>query len=160
MKLYTLLIAALLTFNSTAILAQEDNNTVGISSYQYFGEKINPDNAINTTTFLKEMKSKDSIDVKLEAKILSVCKKKGCWMDLDLGNGNSMKVRFKDYEFFVPKDADGRMAVVEGRAKLETIDVATLKHYAQDAGKSEDEIAAITEPETAYSFEAFGVIIK
>ena len=80
-------------------------------------------------------------------------------MDVDLENGSSMKVRFKDYEFFVPKNADGKVCVIEGRAKMETIDVATLKHYAEDAGKSEKEIAAITEPEKGFSFLANGVII-
>lgn len=160
MKLNTILIVAAFIFGFNGIQAQEKSNTDGLSSYEYYGEKISPDNAINPSEFLKEIKSKDSIEVKLEAKISSVCKKKGCWMDLDLENGTTMKVRFKDYEFFVPKDADGRMAVVEGKAKLETIDVATLKHYAEDAGKSEDEIAAITKGEMAYSFEAFGVIIK
>ncbi len=157
MKLHTLLIAVAFTFGFNSIQAQNDPNT---TSYEYFGEKITPENAMTSSEFLKAIKSKDSLDVKLEAKIDAVCQKKGCWMDLDLGNGTTMKVRFKDYEFFVPKDADGKMAVVEGKAKLETIDVSTLKHYAEDAGKSEEEIAAITESETAYSFEAFGVIIK
>lgn len=125
-----------------------------------YGEKISPDNALKPAEFLAKLGDKDSIDVKLEAKIITVCKKKGCWMDLDLENGETMKVRFKDYEFFVPKDADGKTAILEGRAKKDVLDVATLRHYAEDAGKSADEIAAITEDEKAYSFEAVGVIIK
>ena len=35
-----------------------------------------------------------------------------------------------------------------------------LKHYAEDEGKSQEEIDAISEPEFAYTFEAIGVIIK
>ena len=34
-----------------------------------------------------------------------------------------------------------------------------LKHYAEDDGQSEEEIAAITEPETKYLFMASGVIL-
>ena len=127
---------------------------------QYFGAKIDEKGAVKPAEFLKSIEGKEQMDVKLEAKIVTVCKKKGCWMDLDLGNGTTMKVRFKDYEFFVPKDADGKMAIVDGFAKFEEKDVETLRHYALDAGKSEDEIAAITQPEESYSFEASGVIIK
>ena len=127
---------------------------------EYFGAKINEKGAISPKQFLKEMEGKESMEVKLEAKIETCCKKKGCWMDLDLENGTTMKVRFKNYEFFVPKDADGRMAIVQGVAKVEMTDVETLRHYAEDAGKSEEEIAAITEGERAVSFEAIGVIIK
>lgn len=127
---------------------------------EYFGAKISEKGAVSTSQFLKSMEGKETMEVKLEAKIETCCKKKGCWMDLDMGNGTTMKVRFKDYEFFVPKDADGRMAIVEGVAKVETIDVETLRHYASDAGKSEEEIASITEEELTISFEAIGVIIK
>ena len=61
-----------------------------------FGEKIKKDGAINTTEFLKMMEGKDSLFVKLEAPINEACKKKGCWMNVDLGNNREMMVRFKD----------------------------------------------------------------
>ncbi len=38
--------------------------------------------------------------------------------------------------------------------------VEDQRHYAEDAGKGEDEIAAITEVETTLSFEADGVLVK
>lgn len=127
---------------------------------EYFGDTINPEGAISTNEFLSKIKEVDSLEVKLEAKITEVCQKKGCWMDLDLENGKTMTVRFKDYGFFVPKDADGRVAIVEGWAKKDTTTVELLRHYAEDAGKSKEEVEAITEPEIGYSFEAHGVIIK
>ena len=81
-------------------------------------------------------------------------------MDVDLGNGESMVVKFKDYGFFVPKNSSGSTAVLEGVAKVETQTVDWLKHKAEDAGKSQEEIDAITEPEVKVSFMADGVIIK
>jgi len=81
-------------------------------------------------------------------------------MVLNLGEGNDMRVTFKDYGFFVPKDAAGKTAIVQGVATMDTTDVATLQHYAEDAGESQEVIDAITEPEFNYAFEAVGVIIK
>ena len=79
---------------------------------------------------------------------------------LDLGDGKEMRVTFKDYEFFVPKDAAGSLAIVEGVASMDTTSVEELKHYLQDAEASQEEIDAVTEPEYNYAFEAIGVIIK
>jgi hypothetical protein len=125
----------------------------------YYGEKIKANGAISTSEFVKLIEGKDSLAVKMKVKINEACKKKGCWMNVDLGNGQSMMVRFKDYGFFVPKDADGSDAIIEGQAFREEVSVDMLRHYAEDAGKSKDEIAAITKSEINLSFEAVGVII-
>ncbi len=124
------------------------------------GDAITEDGAVSSANFLTQFEGKDSLNVKLTASITEVCSKKGCWMKLDLENGKSMRVTFKDYGFFVPLNAAGKLAVVEGIAKIDTTDVATLKHYAEDANATQEEIDAITEPEINYSFEAVGVIIK
>ncbi len=81
-------------------------------------------------------------------------------MTLDMGNQPDLRVRFKDYGFFVPKDASGKTAVVEGRAYVDTVSAETLRHYAADAGKSEKEIKAINKLEVRVSFIADGVIIE
>jgi hypothetical protein len=81
-------------------------------------------------------------------------------MNVDIGGGETMKVVFKDYEFFVPLDVAGKSAILEGVAKKEITSVATLRHYAEDAGKSKEEILAITKPEKKIVFEAEGVILK
>ncbi len=124
------------------------------------GANISSDGAMNAAEFLEAFKGKDSLDVKLTAKIDDVCAKKGCWMTLVLDDETTMMVGFKDYEFFVPKDAYGKMATVEGVATIDTISVAAQKHYLEDANASQEEIDAVTEPEITYAFEANGVIIK
>ena len=124
-----------------------------------FGEKVKPAGAIEGQAFLKQIEGKDSMDVKLKATILEVCQKKGCWMNVDLGDGKTMMVRFKDYGFFVPKDANGRTAIMDGKAFREIITVDMLRHYAEDAGKSKEEIEKITADEERLSFEASGVLI-
>ena len=125
-----------------------------------FGAEVNPEGAIQMAEFLTMMEGKDSAEVTIKGNISKVCQKKGCWMDMETADGQTMKVTFKDYGFFVPKNCGGKEAIMTGKAKMETIDVATLQHYAEDAGKSQDEIAAITEPETQLTFEATGVIIQ
>lgn len=131
--------------------------------YLSFGEKITEDNSISKEEMAKKfnnLKEGDTIAVKFASNVNSVCKKKGCWMKLDLGNEKESMVRFKDYGFFVPLDADKKDVIVEGRAFVTKISVDQLQHYAKDAGKTEEEIAKITEPEFTYAFEADGVLLR
>ncbi len=125
-----------------------------------FGEEITEEGAISGEDFLKAFEGKDSMEVKVQAPIVEVCQKKGCWMDLQLTADQTMTIRFKDYGFFVPKDAAGKIAIVEGIAKVDTISVAELKHYAEDREVSQEEIDAITEPEISLELIAKGVILK
>lgn len=130
------------------------------SSNTQFGELIEAENAISIDEFSTAMEGKDSLEVKLFATAKDVCKKKGCWMKVEKADGSMMRVTFKDYGFFVPKDITGKNVIIEGTAYADTVSVEDLKHYAEDGGESPEAIAAITEPEIATTFVAKGVIIQ
>ena len=149
--------------NSEANATENETAEVEVAEVEvlnYFGEEITLDDAIAASELPAALEGKDSLNVKVEGTINACCQTKGCWMDVDLGNGESMIVKFKDYGFFVPKNSSGSTAVLEGVAKVETQTVDWLKHKAEDAGKTQEEIDAITEPEVKVSFMANGVIIK
>ena len=124
------------------------------------GDEITDEGALTTLEFLEKFDEIQSQEVKLTGYVTDVCAKKGCWMVVELNTEKNMRVTFKDYGFFVPKDAAGKLATIQGIATMDTTDVATLKHYAEDAEESQEVIDAITEPEYNYAFEATGVIIK
>ncbi|MTI21017.1 DUF4920 domain-containing protein [Fulvivirga sp. RKSG066] len=126
----------------------------------YYGAQITTENALKSDQFIAEMSDKDSLQVKVEATIIETCEKKGCWMTLDMGYGKEMRVTFKDYGFFVPTDSvEGHKVIIDGLARRTTTDVETLRHFAEDGGKSEDEIAQITEPKEEITFVATGAAI-
>lgn len=126
----------------------------------YHGKKISEKGAIPATQLVTKMGGKDKMPAKVEGTVEDVCKMKGCWMKVKTGDGQVMRVSFKDYGFFVPKDIVGKTVVLEGTAETTTTPVAELRHYAEDAGKSKEEIEKITEPEKALTFVADGVIVK
>ncbi|MDH5413472.1 MAG: DUF4920 domain-containing protein [Flavobacteriaceae bacterium] len=132
-------------------------------AYLSFGDKITDEEVISKEVMREKfssLKEGDTIAVKFSSSINEVCKSKGCWMKLNLGNEKETMVKFKDYGFFMPLDSDDREVIVEGRAYVTKISVEEQQHYAKDAGKSEEEIANITEPEFTYAFEADGVLMK
>ena len=105
------------------------------------------------------LKVADTLKTSFSAEVVEVCQAKGCWMKLQLGDGQQTMVRFKDYGFFVPKDIAGKQVVVNGLAFVEEMSIEDQRHYAKDGGKSEAEIAAIKEIKKTFGFEAEGVII-
>ncbi|MBV7268472.1 DUF4920 domain-containing protein [Winogradskyella luteola] len=131
-------------------------------AYASFGMKINDADALSSERMMehyKGLKAGDTVPAKMKAKIVDVCSKKGCWMTLDMDGENEVMVKFKDYGFFMPLNAEGNV-VVNGKAFVTETSVDELRHYAEDAGKSEEEIAAITEPKFEYRFEADGVLLE
>jgi hypothetical protein len=130
-------------------------------SMNFYGDTITTDGAIHPDAFKAQMEGNDSLEIKVEATINQTCKMKGCWMTLDMGSGEEMRVNFKDYGFFVPKEGvSGKTAIIEGIAYRDTLSVDYLRHLAEDEEATPEEIAAITEPEISVNFEATGVIIK
>lgn len=149
-------IAAILLAGSILACKGPENKTQTVISY--FGDSISWEaDAVDAHQLISWMVGKDSAEARVKGQVLEVCQAKGCWMDLDLGHGEFMTVRFKDYGFFMPKDCAGNTVVIEGMVKKEVEDVDWLRHKAQDAGKSPEEIEAITEPEISYTFLARGV---
>lgn len=154
-----LLALTIITFNVNAQKAKAANT----NDYALFGEKFALNNVMTNKQMLKKyktLKKGDSVAVKFKSNIKDVCKKKGCWMNMDLTEGQESFVKFKDYGFFVPLNADSSEAIVNGVAFVDIVSVAELKHYAKDGGKSQAEIDKITKPETTYAFKATGVYIK
>ncbi|MCH7401982.1 DUF4920 domain-containing protein [Belliella kenyensis] len=125
-----------------------------------YGEFVSEQGVVSLDQLYKELLADGEFEGKVVGQIKEVCTKKGCWMTLDLPNGETMRVTFKDYGFFVPLNAHGYPVIIEGVATRSVTDVATLKHYAEDAGKSKEEIDEITAPKEEYAFEAIGVVIK
>ena len=132
-------------------------------NYTSVGMEINDADALPAARMAehyKAMKVGDTVNSKMIGKVEEVCQSKGCWMKVDLENGEQVMVKFKDYAFFMPKDLAGKEVVLNGKAFVNEVPVDEQRHYAEDSGATPEEIAAITAPKKTFSFEADGVLIK
>jgi hypothetical protein len=125
-----------------------------------YGAKIKSKGAKPIAEVVSKLESETKLeDVKIKAKILEVCPNKGCWLKLELPDGNQAMVKMKDYGFFVPLAAKGKEVVIEGEMSMKTTSVKELKHYAEDAKKSQAEIDAITQPKKEVNILAKGIVV-
>lgn len=124
-----------------------------------FGEKVNSEGAIDVSKLIAQVSTEKDSDVKIKGKVVDVCTKQGCWLKMETADGGNVMVKMKDHAFLVPVDLNGKEIVVDGTAKMKVTPVKELKHYAEDAGKTKEEIAKITEPKKEVVVEAKGVLV-
>ena len=125
-----------------------------------YGKKIDQKGAISVKQLEKALDSKDSFTGKIEGEVVQVCTKKGCFLTLKRdADKEPIMVRFTDYAYFVPQDLIGKTVVLDGKAKVKETTVEWQKHYAEDMGKSKEEIAKIDKPRKDISLVADGVLV-
>lgn len=160
-RINILFVLFLVFFSAAAQDAIIDKNST--YDYDFFGDKIDSEKVVTSSYALnkfQEINTNDTLALKFSAIVTDVCKVKGCWMKLDLGDNQEAMVRFKEYSFFVPKDITGKEVIVNGLAFVKETSVKEQQHYALDAGESKEEIAKITTAKKTYSFIANGVLLK
>ncbi len=152
-----LLFITFVSFLSLSTFAQP-NKKAAAAGVQY-GAATTAAGAVEVNILEEKLVTADSYKGKVKGTVISVCEKKGCWMKLAQTDGDGIMIRFKDYKFFMPLNIVGKDVVLQGEAKKTVTSVDMLKHYAEDAGKSKEEIEKITEPKTEIEFIATGVLV-
>lgn len=124
-----------------------------------FGNSISTEGAIPVADLSKLLKDDQSHPVKVTGTVTDVCPKKGCWLSLQMPDNSKVFVKMKDYGFFVPVELIGKTVIVDAEAKVIKTSVDELKHYAEDAKKSKEEIDAIKDPKEEIRLTANGIVI-
>ncbi len=150
-----LFIAFVFTIFSAAAMAQPPKGDA--KPGDVYGSITSVDGAINIAEIPSMLKGEEVITTKVKAKVLEVCEKKGCWLKLAVNDSTTAFVKMKDYAFFAPLAIKDKTIVLDGEVSYKTTSVEELRHYAKDAKKSQQEIAAITQPEKEIRFTASGI---
>jgi hypothetical protein len=111
--------------------------SIAQEKYASFGAEISEANAVGIDN-LNGLNESDTVKMKLKGVVSEVCQAKGCWMTLETTAGVPLRVTFKDYGFFVPKDISGKEVIVEGMVSKSVLSEKMAKHYADDAGEEYD----------------------
>ena len=119
-----------------------------------FGAGLTLQQAVGVEDVVRDPERYTSGPILLQGTISDVCQKKGCWTVLRQGEA-TVRVRFKDYGFFLPKDSSGKQAYVEGVVKVETLSEKTARHYADESRDGNAD--SIRGPQREVGFTASGV---
>lgn len=136
------------------IISTNEQDTLKTS----FGpEKVDTTKAISVAELTAQFVGKTKMKATFKGEINETCSKMGCWVNIDKGNGDTFKVRFKDH-FSIPTNTKvGTLAYFTGEAIMDTISVDKQRYYLEDADASQEEMDAITKPKIEMTFIADGV---
>lgn len=127
-----------------------------------YGSPLSSKEAVAAATVLTDPVKYNDQEIKLTGQVGGVCQNKGCWMTIATGEpgGQSVRVTFKDYGFFVPKDSMGKQATVEGRFRVTMLSQEEAQHYADDAAKAGAKPQKIDGPQKTLALVATGVELR
>jgi len=154
------------TVTGLALLSScgDENKTDGAVAVElgksYGPVKVDTSKSVTLDEMLSSFEAqKDEMEFTFKAPMVEVCSKAGCWVNIEKENGETFMVRFKDHFTIPTKTEVGTEAYFHGRAYWDTVSVELLRHFAEDAGKSKEEIEKITEPKFEMGFEADGITL-
>lgn len=124
----------------------------------HFGVKTTESGAIGIDSLSSALAGKTTADIKVKGKVAEVCKAEGCWLKMETPNG-LMMIRMKDHSFMVPLSLNGKTIIATGTVNYKETSVERLKHYAEDAGKTQEEIAKIVAPKKEMTMDAAGILV-
>ena len=143
----SLLVAVLLAASATA-------DDAAVPTGQDYGAGLTLAATTPLADVLAAPETHQEAPVLVRGRLTDVCQKKGCWTVLKDGPA-SVRVRFLDYAFFLPKDATGRVAFVEGVATVQTLSEREARHYAAESRDGDPD--AIEGPQREVGLLASGV---
>ena len=121
------------------------------------GDLVGKAKTVSLAKVLKKPGSYVGKTVLVEGVIVRSCKMEGCWMELaPAKDAKSVRVTFKNHAFFIPLDAAGMKAKVEGMISVKTLSKAEVDHLINEDGakfENRNPDGTVTE----ISFEAIGV---
>jgi len=160
MKPLSILVLTILMGSS--VFAQDTKKVIKLSepvrvtdNFEIYGTNIEEYEKPKSLTEVLTDDEKSSTVV-VNTSIAEVCEKKGCFFIAQEGD-YSARITFKDYDFFVPTDSEGKEVTIIGELSKKVLSEEKAKHYAEDAGKSSDSIQG---EQIEYSIVASTVIIQ
>lgn len=161
MKTYLVLATAIIFAASCGDSKEMSGNSSSPKLGESYGPvKVSPKKAVGVDKVMEvNEKMMNPTEYTFEGEIVEVCSKAGCWVNVDAGDGETFMVRFKDHFTIPPDTKPGTKAYFHGTAFNDTVSVDLLKHFAEDAGKPQEEIDKITEPRFELGFTADGIVL-
>lgn len=137
-----------------AAVTQDSGTKSGGAGQTYGASMPTSPKTVALSTAMKTVGDFIAKPSKLSGRVGLVCQQKGCWMMLSDGDA-SVRVKFGNDAFFIPKDASGA-AVVFGQLEEFKMSTAYAKHMAADAGQDPSNVKA---PAKEYRVMATSVVI-
>jgi len=101
------------------------------------GADLGDSKLVSLANVMKEPGKYVGEQVRVTGVIVRSCKMEGCWAELapDEDSKQSVRVRFKDHQFFIPLKSEGFQAKAEGVFALKVLSKEEADHLVEDGAE-------------------------
>lgn len=117
--------------SSSKGLSAEARNDVDDDGVVRRGLKLTEAKALQVSEVFAQVDALSGKSVRVTGKVEKVCGKTGCWFSL-VQEDKNIRITSKGYRYFVPTNAIGMTAVVEGDLEVRTLTPKQGQHLADD----------------------------
>jgi hypothetical protein len=120
---------------------------------EMYGDPVDPNTpVVPLSDVLANPESFKDKQITTNGTVRQVCQKRGCWAEIrpgDARESETMRVTFKGYAFFLPKDSRGATVKIEGRVSVQLLSAEQIAHLEEEGAtftnKKPDGSAIMTE---------------
>ncbi len=138
------------------------SSTSNIKDLNFGDAKVKHGTPVDLTQLLATPERFSSGTITVQGTIAAVCAKRGCWMRLQVGDGQTLQVKVRDGDMEFPVSAKGKTALATGQLNISEIDIESQREQlAEDAaaqGKAFDP-ASVTAVKKVLQFVPTAVTI-
>lgn len=131
---------------------------------QKYGTGADFSKAVPMSEIMKSPEAYIGKEVTVSGKIVDVCEKRGCWVQLTSDvQDERVRVKVKDGEIIFPLDSRGKKAAARGEFKKLDMDLEQTKKYLEhiaEENKKKFDPASVKEPMVVYQVQATGAVIQ
>jgi len=132
-----------------------------IADEKKYGAEITLTEKTEISKILENAESFVGKKVLVEGTVISVCAKRGCWMNLSSDKEfESIRVKVNDGEIIFPMEAKGKKALVEGEIYSIIVKGDGCGDNCTDKHKSEEKCENEKTEKKVYMIKGLGAIIK
>jgi hypothetical protein len=104
-----------------------------------YGERLAGGEEASVASILQDPLAWEGRTVRVRGKVKDVCRKMGCWMEIEDASAAAIQIKVDDGVIVFPVDAVGRRAVAEGRVEVRELTreqyLEWRRHLAEEQGK-------------------------
>lgn len=126
---------------ASAAVQRATTTTIKPLTQKKFGGEITEKTSTALDALLREPAKYQTKTVRTEGVVSAVCKSMGCWMEIADSSGQA-HIKMAGHSFFVPRDASGHRAVVQGTVLRTSDDECTEEAKQQTGAVAKIEIEA------------------
>lgn len=123
----------------TAVLTVWASLSVQAEVKKQYGKPLAGVEEVSVASILEDPLTWEGRAVRVTGKVKDVCRKMGCWMEIEDPSGAAIQIKVDDSVVVFPMEAIGRPAVAEGRVEVRELTreeyLEWRQHLAEEQGK-------------------------